>query len=336
VKKAPARKVAAKKAAAKPTAANKKSTTPKVAPKSAAKASPAKRVRAQEMDLDAFPSESLKKTKQGFCLACALDVLTRHLGLSADRARAEIRRHVPSIEELSSQTPARPYFSWPVDECPYCGAPSKWLTRLDIIRIEGGKATDTARRALLKNIEKSSDYALFEERSTERDALYSWLSNVGADLDLDSPEWLLEATRHWLGRRLPKDPWQEIFQHIRFVRRSRRLEDGFEVAGERLFLAPALFDEVLLIQYLLSRSHKAGGLTFEGRLTLNDLFHRLRGGGFLRKMGITTHAPSDALEQLVDMYGGESRVKFYYVLDRRDFLSRLTALKGSRIPRPRR
>jgi len=91
----------------------------------------------------------------------------------------------------------------------------------------------------------------------------------------------------------------------------------------------------LLIQYLLSRSSKAGGQTFEGRLTLRDLFHRLRGGGYLRTMGITARKPSEALEQLVEIYGGERRVKFYYIVDRRDLLARLASLKGARLPRPR-
>src|SRR4029078_6327129 len=97
--------------------------------------------------------------------------------------------------------------------------------------------------------------------------------------------------------------------------------------GAGLFLAPALFDEVLFIQYLLSRSHKAGGQTFEGRMTLHDLFRRLRGGGYLKRMGITTGNPSEALEQLLAIHGGEGRVKFYYVVDRGDFLARLAELK---------
>jgi hypothetical protein len=35
----------------------------------------------------------------------------------------------------------------------------------------------------------------------------------------------------------------------------------------------------------------------------------------------------------VGMLGGESRVRFYYVVDRRDFLARLAVLKNVRIPR---
>jgi hypothetical protein len=179
-------------------------------------------------------------------------------------------------------------------------------------------------------------FTVIEEKSTEREALYQWLATISASLDLESRGWLLEAARHWLGRRLPKEDWTAIFKQIRYVRRSRRLEEGFEVEAPCLYLAPVLFDEVLFIQYLLSRSHKAGGRTFEGRLTLLDLFQRLRGGGYLRKMGIATGNPSEALEQLVETLGGEARVKFHYVVDRQDFLARLAALKSARVPRPKR
>lgn len=310
----------------------KKTAKPK-APKT--KTQPKGNASAKDLDLNSFPAESIVTSTLGVCLACVLDVLTRHMGLSAERAQTEIRRHTPALAELSAASPMRPYFAWPADTCPYCGAPSKWQAPLKLVKIEGGKTTDTARRVLVKQIGTSANFAVIEEKSTEREALYSWLSMIGADLDLDSPQWLLEATRHWLGRRLPKEDWAAIFEHVRFVRRSRRLEEGFEVEAQRLYLAPLLFDEVLLVQYLLSRSHKAGGLTFEGRLTLQDIFHRLRRGGYWRSAGITAGNPADALQQFVETYGRENKVKFYYVLDRRDFLARLKDLKTARVPKPR-
>lgn len=44
---------------------------------------------------------------------------------------------------------------------------------------------------------------------------------------------------------------------------------------------------------------------------------------------------ADALEQLVEIHGGERHVKFHYVVDRWEFLARLADLKGARIPRPK-
>jgi len=258
------------------------------------------------------------------------------MGLSAERAQAESRRYSPTLEELSTASPSRPYIALPADECPHCGAPPKWHAPLKIMRIEGGKATDTPRRALIKQIGDSANFTVIEEKSTQREAFYSWLAKVGAELDFDSPGWLLVAARHCLARSIPKEEWGPVFAQIQFVRRSRRLEDGFEVQGPCLYLTPMLFDEVLLIQYLLSRSHKAGGRTFEGRLTLPDLFRRLRGGGYLRNVGVTATRPEEALEQLVEILGGEGRLKFHYIVDRRDFLARLTELKGARVPLPKR
>jgi hypothetical protein len=307
-------------------------------PKKAAKAQAAKpkiKPKTAELDLSAFPPESLVESTLSLCLACALSLLTRQLGLAAERARSEIRRYNPTLEELTTSSPSRPYFAWPANECPYCHAPSKWHAPLRIAKIEGGKTTDVPRRVLIKSIGDSPNFTIIEEKSTERDALYSWLSKTGSSLDLDSPAWLIEAARHWLWRRLPDENWAEILDHVRIVRRSRRLEDGFEKEGFHVFLAPALFDEILLIQYLLSRSHKAGGQTFEGRLTLQGLFHRLRRGGYLNRMGISTSNPADALEQLVEILGGEGRVKFYYIVDRRDLSARLASLKDARIPRPK-
>jgi len=93
-------------------------------------------------------------------------------------------------------------------------------------------------------------------------------------------------------------------------------------------LAPLLFDELLLVQYLVSRSHKAAGLTLEGRYTLLELFARLRNAGYLRAAGIQAQNPGDALEQLVAyLGGGEAAIRFYHIVDRRDFLEKAKNLK---------
>ena len=140
-----------------------------------------------ELNWNVFPPESLVESTLGLCLACALNVLTRQLGLTPERARSEIRRYNPTLEELTTSSPSRPYLVWPVNECPYCHALSKWHASLRIVKIEGGKATDASRRALVKNIGASPNFIIIEEKSTERDALYSWLSKTGTSLDLDSP-----------------------------------------------------------------------------------------------------------------------------------------------------
>jgi hypothetical protein len=97
-----------------------------------------------------------------------------------------------------------------------------------------------------------------------------------------------------------------------------------------------LFDELLLVQYLVSRSHRAGGLTLEGRYTLPELYARLRNSGYLRAAGISAQNAADALEQLVThLGGGEAAVKFYHVVDRRDFLGKMKSLKLVTPPKPK-
>src|SRR5262249_58311566 len=97
-----------------------------------------------------------------------------------------------------------------------------------------------------------------------------------------------------------------------------------------------LFDEILVVQYLVSRSHRAGGLTLEGRYTLPELFVRLRNSGYLKSVGVTAQNAADALEELVAyLGGGEASVKFYYIVDRRDLLEEAERPQTLKPPRPK-
>lgn len=82
---------------------------------------------------------------------------------------------------------------------------------------------------------------------------FEWLGKIGKGLDLDGPDWLREVAIHFLSRKEPKTDWRTTFERTRSIRRSRRLESGWELDNDRLFLAPHLFDELLLVQYLISR-----------------------------------------------------------------------------------
>src|SRR5207253_10153200 len=112
--------------------------------------------------------------------------------------------------------------------------------------------------------------------------------------------WLLDATRKYLERREPKTNWEEAFADVRAIRRSSRLTESWERDGNRLFLAPKIYAEAILIQYLVSRSHAHGGLTLEGRLTLMELIRRLRYIGYLEHVGITERDPGEVIEKLID------------------------------------
>jgi hypothetical protein len=75
--------------------------------------------------------------------------------------------------------------------------------------------------------------------------------------------------------------------------------------------------------------------TLEGRYTLQELFARLRRGGYLSALNINAQNPTEALEQLVTYLGGESAIKFYHIVDLRDFLEKVKGLKLVKPPKPK-
>lgn len=287
-----------------------------------------------------FPQESIAVSERTLCLRCVWDVFTRHMGLKAATALGEIQRYAPSLDEITATQPARPYFFESTAEpgCPYCDSAARWHARIASYRIEGGKATDTLRRELVKSLPTSGGaFAVIEEKATQQHAFFGWLEKISEDLDLDNPAWLRAVSLHYLARHEPKTDWPALFADARSIRRSRQLESGWEMDAGRLFLAPALFDELLLVQYLVSRSHRAGGVTLEGRYTLPELWRRLRNSGYLRAVGVQAANPSDALEQLLAyLGGGEAPVRFYYILDRREFLEAARKLKLEKVKQPAR
>jgi hypothetical protein len=257
----------------------------------------------RELDLSEFPSGTITEYTTLVCLACIFDIFTKQLNLAPRTAFSEIKRHTPTIEELTGRGAMRPYFDSEEKHphCPYCGKAKRWLARFDTYRIEGGKTTDAARRALQKKLPKTEDQFVIQEKKSDSGAVFfDWLDTLGRSLDLNDEAWLIDASRMYLERRQPKTNWDEVFDELRAVRRSSRLSEGWERDGARLFLAPNLYSEALLIQYLVSRSHAHGGLTLEGRLTLMELVRRLRYSGYLEQLGITEHDPGEVFEKVVN------------------------------------
>jgi len=334
----PAKKAVAKKVVPKKVATKKKAAVGKPAAKKA-------RVPAVcRIDLSGFPPESVISSERSLCVACVWQIFTRAMNLAPKTALAEIKRYTPSFEELTSAEAARPFFAAQDKQpCPYCGSPAKWHARIETHRIESGKATDTLRRNLVKSLPTSDDqFVVLEQKATQQHAFFEWLEKISANLDLDDPRWLRDVSLHYLSRKEPKVNWQAQFAGIHSIRRSRRPGPEqvatlklWEVEHGRLFLAPMLFDELLLVQYLVSRSQLAGGLTLERRYTLPELWHRLRRSGYLRSIGVQANNPSDALEQMLEhLSGGEAAARYYYIVDRREHLERVKTLQTEK-PRAR-
>ena len=284
----------------------------------------------REFDLSAFPPGSVTEYSTLVCLACTFDIFTTQLGLAPRTAYSEIKKYSPTVAELTAPKALPPFFDSEEKHphCPYCQAVKRWHARFDTTRIEGGKTTDAARRQLLKSLpKKDNQVEVIEVKSDKRTVFFDWLDTLLGKVDLDDEAWLLETARAYLARLEPKTDWAEIFAGLRAIRRSQRLDAGWEKDGSRLFLAMQVYSEVVIVQYLLSRSHVHGGRTLEGRLTLQDLIRRLRYGGYLEAKKISAGDQFETLEQLMDkLSGGSGKVKLYYVVDRRDFLEKVKSV----------
>jgi hypothetical protein len=287
----------------------------------------------KEIDLSDFPPGSVTEYSTIVCLSCTFDIFTRQIGLAPRTAYSEIKKYSPTVAELTSATASPPFFDSEEKKprCPYCTSAARWHARFNTVRIEGDKATDVARRKLIKSLpQKDGQFQVIETKSDRLTSFFEWLDTLGHNLDLDDARWLLESTRAYLGRREPKTDWPTVFEGVRAARRSHRLADGWEKDGTRLFLAPLYYSEVLIVQYLVSRSHVHGGQTLEGRLTLQDLIRRLRYGGYLEAQGITGGGQFEILEQVIEkVSGGVGKVKLYHLVDRRDFLEKVKTVYAS-------
>lgn len=285
-----------------------------------------------EIDFSDFPPGTLTDYTTLVCLACIFDIFTKQFGMAPRTAYSQIKHYSPTILELTERQAVRPFFDSEEKHprCPYCNAAKRRHARLDTHCIEGGKTTDTPRRKLFKTLQKKPDqFAIIEQKVDRRMAFFNWLDTLRIALDFDEPGWLLEATKAFLERKEPKTDWTEVFDGLRAVRPSSRISEGWEKDGSRLFLSPPIYNESLLVQYLVSRSHEHGGRTLEGRLTLQELLRRMRKGGYLRAHGIEGADQFEMFEKLIDEVAGSGALKLYYVLDRRDFSDKVKSVYAS-------
>jgi hypothetical protein len=81
-----------------------------------------------------------------------------------------------------------------------------------------------------------------------------------------------------------------------------------------------------VVQYLLGRTHLHGALTFEGRLTAFEFFHRLRRIGYLEKRGIDANDSSAFFENAISSLAEDGEIKPQTIIDRSSFLTQLKLL----------
>jgi hypothetical protein len=287
----------------------------------------------RQLDLSRFPPGSVTEFSTLVCLACTFDIFTRQLGLAPRTAYSEIKKYSPTVAELTAPQATRPFFdsNEKHPRCPYCNAAKRRHALLETFSIEGGKATDALRRELVRKLPlKGGQIQVIESKSDKRTIFFAWLDTLDRHLDLDDHGWLIETSKAYLARLEPRTNWGEVFVDLRMVRRSQRLEEGWEKEGARLFLAPSIYNDVLIVQYLVSRSHVHGGRTFEGRLTLQQLLGRLRSSGYLEAKEIKQGDQFEILEQVIEkLSGGAGNTRVYHIVDRRDFLEKVKSVYAS-------
>lgn len=164
-------------------------------------------------DFSSFSPGTVTEYSTLVCLACIFDIFTAQLGLAPRTAYSEIKRYSPSVAELTAPEAIRPFFDSGEKNlrCPYCNAAKKWHARLDTFRIEGGKATDSLRRSLLKSLPKKDDAVLvIETKSQKARVFFDWLAPLNGQLDFTSDHWLIEATRAFVERLEPKQIGRDV------------------------------------------------------------------------------------------------------------------------------
>ncbi len=286
--------------------------------------------RKDQLDFSKFPPGTVTEYSTLVCLGCIFDIFTSQLGLAPRTAYSEIRRYAPTLAELTARQAILPFFDSEEKSprCPYCNAAKRWHARLDTYSIEGVKATDTARRELTKSLlKKDEQFRLVEVKSDKRQVFFDWLDTIKAGLDLEDERLLFEVSKSYLSRIEPKTDWSQVFTNLSKIRPSRELSSGWELVGSRLFLAPQTYNQVLVVQYLVSRSHAHGGRTLEGRLTFAELLRRLRFSGYLKQQDISDGDQIEVFEQVLDrLSGGPGAVKTYHLVDRREFLEKVKSV----------
>lgn len=260
------------------------------------------------------------------CLKCGFDLLTRQMRLAPRTAYTEMRKYVPELSAFRGNPP-RPAFlsSEKTPSCPYCDAPKRWVASITALELDAHSAIRKLTRELTAAAKKKDEYVIAKDPRSPVQVFSDWLERVSLTLNFEGEMWLRDAAIAYLERHQPTAEWEEI-ENIARIFLSRRLESGWEREGNRLYVSPVLYGDILVVQYLLGRTHLHGALTFEGRLTAFEFFHRLRRIGYLERRGIDAEDSSALLENVISRLAEDGEIKPQTIIDRTSFLAQLKAL----------
>ena len=287
-----------------------------------------------EISFDDIPASAISLTKLTICLKCAFEFFTKQLNLSNRTAYVELKKHVPEEHDFTGASTARPHFF--ADEatthCPYCKGPKRWFASFTAIRVDAHPSFEKQRKKLWASLRQDKEgYTLWTVQRTQMQIFSEWLERLKRNTNPQGDSWLLDAAMAQIKRSHPTVQWDEVLKEgLRRVQLSRQIETDWRYEKGWLYVSPVLYGDALIVQHLLSRSHMHGGITFEGRLTLQELVHRLRRGDYLQARGIEAADPYDAFEQVVAVMVASGPSGVYYAVDRREFLAKLRTVYEKR------
>lgn len=283
-----------------------------------------------EISFDSIPSSALSRTTLKICLKCAFDVFTKQLKLAPRTAYSELKKHTPEEADITGAATSRPHFlaDTPLSHCPYCGGTKRWFAQFHAIRIDASPEFEKERKKLWAALKKQPErFALWSPERTRMQIFSEWLERLNRSLNFEEAGWLLDAAVSYIKRSAPSNDWDSILASgVRRVQLSRQVDDDWRYEEGWLYVSPKLYGDVILVQHLLSRSHKHGGQTFEGRLTFQELIRRLSRIGYFEARQIEADEPYELFEQAVTKLVDSGPGAVYYAVDRKDYLAKLKSI----------
>lgn len=283
-----------------------------------------------EPTFESLPESAISVTTLKICLKCAFDFFTKQLKLTPRTAYTELKKHVPEETDFSGASTARPHFfdREGLDHCPYCNGAKRWFAAFHAVRVDAHPSFEKERKKLWAQLKKDSErFTLWGLERTQMQIFSEWLERLNRGLDFEDESWLLKVAVEHIRRAIPsKELSAAIGEGVRRVQLSRQTEDNWRYENGWIYLPPAQYGDVLMVQHLISRSHLHGGRTFEGRLTLQELIRRLRRIGYFQAAGINAGDPSEAFEMAVARIVASGPDAVYYAVDRRDYLQQLKSV----------
>ena len=280
-----------------------------------------------DLDFTRIPRSALSSTTVIICLKCAFDFFTKQLKLAPRTALIQLRKHSPEETDLTGASTSRPHFipDEAIKKCPYCNAARRWFAEFRATRVDAHPSFEKDRKKLWAALKKGGErFTLLRLERTQMQIFSEWLERVNRGLDFAEDRWLLQAALETIKRLSPSQTWDDILaEGVTRVQLSRELEGEWHYENRWLYVTPALYGHVLIVQHLLSRTHQHGGQTFEGRLTLPEFTNRLRRTGYLDALGIASREPFEIFEQAIAHLVDSGPAAVYYAIDRSHFLERL-------------